>query len=246
MHERHNYRLLRDLFAHKEAIFGELKRASSHAHNATIVAAASAAPRLRAISTDESNRRVNVEARNRAIASKSRATSPAPHANGRPGHRRDRSAGPAETRFPIHPAHSPPATAPSAEAQRRGAVRASLGVPDGAGSPASEKQNALAAEHNNHIPESAMPEAPLESSTAGQLQNGSANKAQAHAADESKGPEPEKRDSINRGSRFPARKTGTVGSLNRSSVGSGVLGTRSSLEGERPVGVQLSDAPMDD
>ncbi|KAI4089190.1 MAG: hypothetical protein LQ344_005570 [Seirophora lacunosa] len=248
MHERHNYRLIRDLFAHKEAIFGELKRASSHAHNATSAGAASSAPRLRAISTDESNRRVNVEARNRAIASKSRATSPAPHANGRAGHRRDRSAGPAETRFPIHPTSSPPATASSAEAQRRGAARASLGVPDGAGSPASEKQNVVAAEHNNHIPESAMPEAPRESSTAGQMQNGSANKAQtqAHAADEPKGPEPEKKDSINRGSKFPSRRTATAGSLNRSSAGSTILGTRSSLEGERPVGVQLSDAPMDD
>lgn len=106
----------------------------------------------------------------------------------------------------------------------------------------------VAAEHNNHIPESAMPEAPRESSTAGQMQNGSANKAQtqAHAADEPKGPEPEKKDSINRGSKFPSRRTATAGSLNRSSAGSTILGTRSSLEGERPVGVQLSDAPMDD
>lgn len=238
MHERHNYRLVRDLFAHKEAIFGELKRASSHAHAAAAGGSGttSSAPRLRAISTDESNRRVNVEARNRAIASKSRAASPAPPSNGRT-HRRDRSAGPAETRFPIHPTSSSPASATSAEAQRRGAVRASLEVPDGTGSPAAEKQNPGAVEHNNHIPESAMPEA------RDLPHNGNTEKPQPHAGEAVNGDGVDKRDSLNRGSRFPARKTGTVGSLNRSSGG---LGARASVEGERPVGVQLSDRPMDD
>ncbi|KAL8938882.1 MAG: hypothetical protein Q9211_002999 [Gyalolechia sp. 1 TL-2023] len=232
MHERHSYRLIRDLFAHKEAIFGELKRASSHAHNAASAAGGSSAPRLRAISTDESNRRVNVEARNRAIASKSRAASPTPPTNGRT-HRRDRSAGPAETRFPIHPTSSPPAA--SAESQRRVAVRASLEVPDGTGSPVVEKQNAPAAEHNNHIPESAMPDAQ------GQIrQNGTAD--QSRAAEDESG----KRDSLSRASKLPARRTGTAGSLNRSSGRPGGAATRTSLDGERLVGVQLSDAPMDD
>ncbi|KAL8811426.1 MAG: hypothetical protein Q9200_001805 [Gallowayella weberi] len=259
MHERHSYRLIRDLFAHKEAIFGELKRASSHAHNPAAVAssaAGSSTPRLRAISTDESNRRVNTEARNRAIASKSRATSPAPPTNGRT-HRRDRSAGPAETRFPIHTSTSPPASSAAAESQRRGALRA-LEVPDGVGSsPAIEKQNNHAVEHNNYIPESAaaaaaatVPE-PQESSANQTVHNGTAGSepSQGGGGGESNNTAPpvEKRDSR---SRLPARRTGTAGSLtNRSSAGSGILGASgmtTSLEGERPAGVQLSDKPMDD
>lgn len=100
MHEKHSYRLIRDLFAHKEEIFGELKRASTLSHTPSGGNASNAA-RVRAISTDESNRRANMEARNRAIASKSRNSSPAPHANGRT-HRRDRSSDPPATRFPIH------------------------------------------------------------------------------------------------------------------------------------------------
>jgi hypothetical protein len=103
MEEKHAYRLIRDLFAHKDAIFGELKRASSLSHSNSVVES-----RPRAISTDESNRKANMEARARAIidsksgngggGSRSRATSPAP---GPRGHRRDRSSGGPETRFPI-------------------------------------------------------------------------------------------------------------------------------------------------
>lgn len=62
MNERFSYRLVRDLFAHKDAIFGELKRASTLTHST------SGAQRPRAISTDESNRRANMEERQRAIA----------------------------------------------------------------------------------------------------------------------------------------------------------------------------------
>lgn len=107
-HERYSYRLLRDLLAHKEAIFGELKRASS-----------SNSIRSRAISTNESNRRANMEARAQAIASKSRATSPQPHSSR--GHRRDRSPGSASTRFPIQ-------TSPPEKLERR-TTRQSLEVP---------------------------------------------------------------------------------------------------------------------
>ncbi|WEW60065.1 Rho-GTPase-activating protein 8 [Emydomyces testavorans] len=93
MDERHSYRLLRDLFDHKEEIFGELKRQASS------LGSLSSGSRPRAISSDESNRRANMEARNRAIADRSRATSPAPGYR----HRRDRSAGGSEsTRFPIN------------------------------------------------------------------------------------------------------------------------------------------------
>jgi RhoGAP domain len=113
LNERHSYRLIRDLFDHKDAIFGELKRQSS----ANALGAGAGAARPRAISTDESNRRAAVEARNRAIASRSRATSPAPGSR----HRRDRStdgsSGGSSGRFPInvgsphgsdrkHPRHS--------------------------------------------------------------------------------------------------------------------------------------------
>ena len=122
MHEKHSYRLLRDLFDHKEAIFGELKRASALSHTPS-GGNSSKASRMRAISTDESNRRANMEERNRAIASKSRNSSPAPHANG-PRHRRDRSTDPPTTRFPVHT--SPPA---SANESRRANIRASLEVP---------------------------------------------------------------------------------------------------------------------
>ncbi|KAL9120078.1 MAG: hypothetical protein Q9187_003364, partial [Circinaria calcarea] len=133
MHERHSYRLIRDLFDHKEEIFGELKRASSQNHSLT--APTPNRPRAPS-STDESNRRANMEARNRAIASKSRAPSPAPSAagvNGR-GHRRDRSTGGAETRFPIQ-------TSPTAipDPHRRG-LRHSLEVPDSTESPNTTEQ----------------------------------------------------------------------------------------------------------
>lgn len=111
MNERYSYRLIRDLFAHKDAIFGELKRASSLTHSS------SGAQRPRAISTDESNRRANYEERNRAIAAQRspRAVSPGPGPRGG-SHRRDRS----QTRFPVNTS-SPTET-------RRG-TRNSLEVP---------------------------------------------------------------------------------------------------------------------
>jgi hypothetical protein len=72
MNERYSFRLIRDLFSHKDSIFGELKRASTLTHSS------SGAQRPRAISTDESNRRANFEERSRAIAAQRspRATSP--------------------------------------------------------------------------------------------------------------------------------------------------------------------------
>ncbi|RFU36142.1 hypothetical protein B7463_g209, partial [Scytalidium lignicola] len=134
MEEKYAYRLIRDLFAHKEAIFTELKRASSLAHSATIQT------RPRAISTDESNRKANMEARARAIAaaggSRSRNPSPAP---GPRGHRRDRSSGGPETRFPVNV--SSPVVAEVRNHRADGATRHSLEVPSpatpvGGGEPA--------------------------------------------------------------------------------------------------------------
>ena len=109
MAEKFNVRLLKDLLAHKDAIFGELKRQSSLTHSN------SGTRQTRAVSTDESKRKEAMEERQRAIAaaqhaqasaggSRSRQPSPgpghrAPMADGT-SHRRDRSRGP-ETRFPI-------------------------------------------------------------------------------------------------------------------------------------------------
>lgn len=136
MEEKHATRLVRDLFNHKDAIFNELKRMSTLSHSSSI---GGGAGRPRAISTDESNRKALVEERNRALlekatASRSRATSPAP---GLRGHRRDRSSGGPETRFPIQ-------TSPQSDRQRTsmGSLnvamkRASLEVPGGDDSPES-------------------------------------------------------------------------------------------------------------
>ncbi|KAJ9148283.1 Rho-GTPase-activating protein 8 [Pleurostoma richardsiae] len=102
LEEKHPYRLVRDLFANKEAIFGELKRMSTLSHSNSV---GSTANRPRAISTDESNRKAHMEERNRlllekASGSRSRATSPAPSPRGG-AHRRERSIGGPETRFPV-------------------------------------------------------------------------------------------------------------------------------------------------
>ncbi|PNS20533.1 Rho-GTPase-activating protein 8 [Sphaceloma murrayae] len=101
--EKYNMRLIRDLFAHKDAIFGELKRAASlssaqqKAHEA----------RQRHEQKDESNRREAMEERQRAIqANAERVRAPSPNPLSRismplgVNHRRERSTS-AETRFPI-------------------------------------------------------------------------------------------------------------------------------------------------
>ena len=230
MHERHSYRLIRDLFAHKEAIFGELKRASTLSH--TPSGGAASAPRLRAISTDESNRRANMEARSRAIASRSRASSPAPQPNGR-SHRRDRSSGPAETRFPIQ-------TSPTSAADglRKAAIRQSLEVPSSQdGSPVMEKHaTPYSTLHHNNI-KPVIPEngTDQDEPVAKSLHNGESAEDVPSAPERPERPNSgiaEKRESIPRATRIAPRKG---------------LG-RASLSGEagRPVGVQLVDRPMDD
>lgn len=133
MEEKHAYRLVRDLFSHKEAIFSELKRMSSLTHSVSL----GSNNRPRAISTDESNRRAHMEERQRALLEKAgprgRATSPAPG----PRHRRDRSTGGPETRFPI----ASPTTANERHRSSLGGLnalkRSSLEVPDGSEVPAS-------------------------------------------------------------------------------------------------------------
>ena len=151
LEEKHSHRLVRDLFAHKTAIFSELKRMSSLSHSGSVT---NSAPRPRAISTDESNRRAHMEERQRALLEKagtagdrgrSRATSPAPS----PRHRRDRSVGGPETRFPIQT--SPTSTTDrgrNSMASLSGAIkRDSLEVPDSAGSaPAPAEPNGVSGE----------------------------------------------------------------------------------------------------
>jgi hypothetical protein len=158
MEEKHAYRLLRDLLAHKEAIFSELKRMSTLTHSTSVT---QTDHRPRAISTDESNRKAHMEERTRAIleksgGSRSRATSPAPSpriaappnstttsstgagtgpgAAGVLGHRRDRSIGGPETRFPIQ---TSPRTTTDRQRQSIGAElglkRQSLEVPGAEG-----------------------------------------------------------------------------------------------------------------
>jgi hypothetical protein len=213
MEEKHSYRLIRDLFAHKNAIFGELKRASSLSHSASINEI-----RPRAISTDESNRKANMEARNRAIlaagGSRSRATSPAP---GPRGHRRDRSSGGPETRFPVAPSptvaaelkkvHNPPA-----------AARNSLEIPG-----STEASPII----DGHIG------APLQSIT-----NGSGE----HTATYSDGTEGEAgmgRTSHVATARMGQARRPTPG-VARQSLG------KSEVVEHRPMGVSLTDRPMDD
>ncbi|KAF6812896.1 Rho-GTPase-activating protein 8 [Colletotrichum sojae] len=142
MEEKHAYRLIRDLFAHKDAIFSELKRMSTLNHTGSV-------NRPRAISTDESNRRANMEERNRALLEKAagtrgRGTSPAPSPR---GHRRDRSVGGPETRFPIQT--SPPPTAVDRQRASLGSVigakRSSLEVPGSDSSSPAEPTNGTAA-----------------------------------------------------------------------------------------------------
>ena len=131
MEEKHAYRLIRDLFTHKDSIFNELKRMSTMNSSGTIKGNQN---RPRAISTDESNRKAHMEERNRLLLEKagggrSRATSPAP--SPRASHRRDRSVGGPETRFPI----STTLTSPTSEHRKRTSLgpnlpkRTSLEVP---------------------------------------------------------------------------------------------------------------------
>jgi hypothetical protein len=249
MEERYSYRLIRDLFVHKDAIFTELKRNSSLSHSISVDT------RPRAISTDESNRKANMEARTRAIlaaggGSRSRAPSPAPSPR---GHRRDRSSGGPETRFPIQ-------TSPPADHVRS---------PRGGGGAPGVRQSL-------EVPKDASPVVAAESLVSPPLQpitNGSTAPAPAPVAAPAPAPEPvpqtsatympgmddgmmadigvEKRNSLSRtgpavGGRFAGRRPGGLNRMSgadqskRDSVASidGVTGGR--------MGVSLTDKAMDD
>jgi hypothetical protein len=244
MDERHSYRLIRDLFAHKDAIFGELKRQSS-------VLGISTSNRPRAISTDESNRRAAMEARQRAIVNRSRATSPAPGVR----HRRDRSSGPSSsTRFPIN------VTSPQDRSRTATRGSASLDVPPTSDSPTT-------AEHpptvNTHAAEEATNGTSTESpaSAAPSVSSGTSSPPpppEETASDGSPTPTPtpvptssefDKRSSVPRsvGSRYN-RKPG-LGSISSFPSGAGAAESdskRSSFAESEPKGVTLEDRPMDD
>ncbi|KAF3398450.1 Rho-GTPase-activating protein 8 [Penicillium rolfsii] len=242
MDERHSYRLIRDLFAHKDSIFGELKRQSSALGITT-------SSRPRAISTDESNRRAAMEARQRAIVNRSRATSPAPGAR----HRRDRSSGAsAATRFPIN------VTSP--QDRSRAAARASLDIPSKTESPTTATAED-APTVDTHVAEVATNGTSTESpaSVAPSVSSGTTSPPPPPetASEGSPTPTPtpaptssefDKRSSVRSvGARY-TRKPG-LGSISSFPAGAGAPETdskRSSLAESEPKGVTLEDKPMDD
>jgi hypothetical protein len=145
LEDRHAYRLVRDLFDHKEAIFGELKRQSS-----TLSASNSIGGRTRAVSnsqtnTDESNRRANMEARAKAISEARRDRSPAPTNR----HRRDKSTDGSigAGRFPVVASPRPDQTTHAPRSSLGGAPtkRGSLEVPGSLDSSPVHTHNRLAA-----------------------------------------------------------------------------------------------------
>ncbi|KFY41748.1 hypothetical protein V494_02809 [Pseudogymnoascus sp. VKM F-4513 (FW-928)] len=219
LEEKHSYRLIRDLFAHKSQIFSELKRASSLSHSAN-----NANNRPRAISTDESNRKANMEARTRAIlaagGSRSRATSPAPSPR---GHRRDRSSGGPETRFPIQTSPTVASEARSSRGSLGSTVnRTSLDIPGSIDSISTGQESHTALQ---------------------QATNGVSDFNPSAGGDADEGGV-EKRNSLGRpshpvvGRLATARKAPPSSSLNRLSVGGGAEA--------RPQGVSLTDKVMDD
>ncbi|CAL3963124.1 unnamed protein product [Diplocarpon coronariae] len=235
MEEKYSYRLIRDLFAHKDAIFSELKRASSLSHSSISI---DTRPRSTSAITDESNRKANMEARARAIiaagggSSRGRDRSPAPSPR---GHRRDRSSGGPETRFPIAAA-SPTATTDHVRTSRATpGARSSLEVPGEAAPVVPETTNGT-------------PDSPLKPIT-----NGSESPATAtHVAGVEESLDslaPEKHNSLSRvsaasaTSRFAARRSLARMSMDQSKRDS--VGSSLGEDGAR-LGVSLTDKPMDD
>ncbi|GAB1211989.1 hypothetical protein ATERTT37_001115 [Aspergillus terreus] len=238
MNERHSYRLIRDLFAHKDSIFGELKRQSSG------LGIGGSASRPRAISTDESNRRAAMEARNRAIVDRSRANSPAPPRK----HRRDRSSGASEVgRFPIN-------VSPT---ERRTTTRNSLDVPSTTTSPTGADEmttvniNASETVANGTSNDSPASAATTESPTSG----GASTPPAAPGSDDSPTPTPtpaldgaEKRVSVPRSGAITRKPgLGSRSSFPAAAISdSPVDSKRSSVADTEPKGVTLEDKPMDD
>lgn len=263
MEEKHAYRLIRDLFQYKDPIFAELKRMSAGGGGGG--GGGGSVNRPRAISTDESNRRANMEERNRALlanaqansatsgetasgggGARTRAISPAP--SPRTGHRRDRSVGGPETRFPIQ-------TSPTSGGDRH---RTSLGSVMSGGTPGSSGSSGPGNRQSLEVPEPGS-DSPKETQRGRTAQrssmpssstsntNGTGAAAAAAAPGESsvlskvealQGSPMEKRNSLGRtGARFAGGRRVTA------SAGSGPGATDSP---DAPRGVTLEDKPMDD
>ncbi|KAI9042269.1 GTPase-activating protein RGD2 [Aspergillus affinis] len=239
MNERHSYRLIRDLFAHKDAIFGELKRQSS-----ALGLGGPSNNRPRAISTDESNRRAAMEARARAIVDRTRANSPAPPQK----HRRDRSSGASETRrFPVN------VTSPT---ERRPIVRNSLDVPSSNSSPTGPEQLSTASINTAEpVTNGTSSDSQASAAASGSPSSGTSSPPPPAAPEDSPTPTPtpahdaEKRAST-RSSGIYTRKPGLGSRSSFPTVASGESepgSQRNSLvENEPPKGVTLEDKPMDD
>ncbi|KAL2787740.1 hypothetical protein BJX66DRAFT_279658 [Aspergillus keveii] len=230
MDERHSYRLIRDLFAHKDAIFGELKRQSS--------GLVGTAPRPRAISTDESNRRAAMEARNRAIMDRSRANSPAPPRK----HRRDRSSGPDPGRFPINVSSE----------KRNPTTRNSLDVPSSDSPTGAEELSNVNINTTEPAANGATTESPISTGPINPS-DPSSSPPPASRSDDSPTHTPtsltdDKRASFTRSSALHSRKPG-LGSRSSFPIVPPEAGSdskRSSIAESEPKGVTLEDKPMDD
>lgn len=240
MEERYSYRLIRDLFAHKVAIFSELKRASSLSHTISVDT------RPRAVSSDESNRKANMEARARAIiaaggGSRSRNPSPAPSPR---GHRRDRSSAGAETRFPIQTSPTNPRDS------KHLAARQSLEVPGDMAITNAEPSNGPQSAPLQSVTNGSSGDTPTSATYMPGMDDGLGEVGVEKRNSLPRAPESgiSKRDSLGRSghvgavaSRFGGRKPVSLARMSQSHE----AGKRDSV-GSNYDGVTLTDKPMDD
>ena len=247
MDERHAYRLVRDLFDHKDAIFGELKRQSATlGHLGGPAPSFGGSTRQRAVSnSDETNRRAHMEARAKAInEQRTREKSPGPTSR----HRREKSTdGSISTRFPIAVAVNSP-TAARTSLNGATANRQSLEVPG-------SMENSPVTDRTHHpITTPSQVEEPRTNGATGGTRDtmpgafmGGGPGPHIPPMDDSPIQEPssaevgpEKQNSI--------KRTSAIGGSGRRKAvphGMGTLSNQASLEGVRE-GVTLSDRPMDD
>ena len=242
MDEKFAYKLIRDLFEHKEAIFGELKRQTHNQsgllHHQT--SQGREAARQRAVSnTDESDRRAKYEARMKAVTERVRDKSPAPGIR----HRRDKSEG----RFPV--VASPTANshvhvqgARNVTGNPAGVNRNSLDVPG------SQDSSPVAARENGALHEK-VEMAPVEVSVPGAFMGGGPG---PHIPPPAESSEDEKENESLKMKRS-ALGSGGRGLSPGQRVPGRVAGMKQSLEaanregnGNGNAGVTLTDRPMDD
>lgn len=250
LEERHAYRLIRDLFEHKEAIFGELKRQSS-----TLSGSNSVSQRQRAASTanpDESSRRANMEARVRAITEQKNKRDKSPAPTNR--HRRDKSTdGNVVGRFPVVASPRIDHGRTSSSGVGVPAKRASLEVPGSADSSPIQQRNQSTVNRNSEIRVETPPNV---TTTNGHEQQSPDTMISATFSGGGPGPHiPPPLDDDSNESDTPApppkedNPSSRIGSLRRSAaVGRNAPGSlkRTSVLSSQQQGVQLSDRAMDD